>query len=558
MATLHVLQGPDRGRTLEVSGDRALLGRNSEDLPLNDSTISRRHAEIWRENGTWLLRDLQSSNGTLINGIRMREPVKLKHGDQIKLGATLLVYGGDASVGRFSGRGSTRGLVDIASDARLLDSAILSSIPTNEDSVILAAPETADAVHAWRVMLQLSEAIGAILSPEQLLERVMDIIMEQVRVDRGFVLVADPSTGELHPEVVRYRQPTLESPEKITTSRTIINHVVHRKEGVICSNAMTDKRFANGAKRGSIHEYRLSSVICVPILARQDLIGVIHIDCSSTNHVYTPEQLRLITAIGKTTGLAVENARLVRSHIETERLAAVGETVAYLSHSIKNMLQALRGGSDVVDRGISKESVELIRTGWSIVQRSLNSVYNLSLNMLAYSKQRQPRLVLAQLNQIVTETVELEQSLADAKQAVLLTDLDEALPAIPLDVDGAQQLIINLLSNAVDAVSTHGGRITVKTEYDAPAEQAVLIVSDNGSGIPRDALKDIFTPFRSGKGQGGTGLGLAVAQKIVEEHRGEIVVTSQMNEGTTFEIRLPAVRLAPIGSAETHGQFTIE
>lgn len=558
MATLHVLQGPDRGRTLEVTSDRALLGRNSEDLPLNDSTISRRHAEIWRQNGAWMLQDLQSSNGTQVNGIRLREAVKLKHGDQIKLGATLLVYGGDASVGRFSGRGSTRGLVDIASDANLLDSAILSSIPTNEDSVILAAPETADAVHAWRVMLQLSEAIGAVLSPEQLLERVMDIIMEQVHVDRGFILMADATTGELHPEVVRYRQPALENPEKITTSRTIINHVVHRKEGVICSNAMTDKRFATGAKRGSIHEYRLSSVVCVPILARRDLIGVIHIDCSSSNHVYTPEQLRLITAIGKTTGLAIENARLVRSHVETERLAAVGETVAYLSHSIKNMLQALRGGSDVVDKGISKGSIDLVKTGWDIVQRSLNSVYNLSLNMLAFSKQRQPRLVLAQLNKIVAETVELEQPLADAKQAVLLTDLDESLPAIPLDVDGVQQLIINLLSNAVDAVSTHGGRITVKTEYNADDEQAVLIVADNGGGISREELRHIFMPFRSGKGQGGTGLGLAVAQKIVEEHRGQIVVTSQVHEGTTFEIRLPAVRLAPIGSAETHGQISIE
>lgn len=553
MATLLVLQGPDRGRTLDIPFEPAVLGRNSEQIPLNDNTVSRRHAKMWPANGSWMLQDLQSSNGTYVNGVRIREPIRLKHGDQIKIGSTLMVYGGEASVEKFSGAGGTRGLVDIDSAGRLLDSAILSSIPSSEDSVILAAPETADAVHAWRVMLQLSEAIGAILSPRQLLERVMDIIIEQVHVDRGFILSLDRETGELNPEVVRYRTRNGEVPEKITTSRTIINHVVHRKEGVICSNAMTDKRFAGTAKQGSIHNYRLHSVICVPIVARQELLGVIHIDCSSTSHTYTSEQLRLITAIGKTTGMAIENARLVQSHVETERLAATGETVAYLSHSIKNMLQALRGGADIVEAGLQKRSVDLLAKGWAIVQRNLTAVYNLSMNMLAFSKNREPKPVLAQLNQVVSDTVQMEQHLADTKQAVLLADLDDGLPPIHLDLDGIQQLMINLLSNAVDAVGTTGGRITVKTEYDAEQGEAMLSVSDNGEGIPPQNLKHIFEPFHSGKGHGGTGLGLAVAKKIVEEHNGRIVVTSRVGEGTTFEIALPTVRDAAVDSGETHG-----
>ena len=92
VATLHVLQGPDKGRTLRTSDDIVLIGRGSDQIPLTDQTVSRRHAELRVENGAWVLSDLNSANGTYLNGVRINRPTRLKHGDQIRLGGTLVVF----------------------------------------------------------------------------------------------------------------------------------------------------------------------------------------------------------------------------------------------------------------------------------------------------------------------------------------------------------------------------------------------------------------------------------------------------------------------------------
>ena len=551
MANLIVLQGPDRGRTFETQSGPVLLGRDSDDIPISDQTVSRRHCELHPDNGTWILRDLQSANGTYVNGVRVHHQIRLKHGDQIKLGSTLLVYSGDESVAKLSGRDRTRGLIDMDVAPSMLDSSIQARVPSSEDSVIIAAPETSQAVHAWRVMYQMTEAVGAIPSPEQLLERMMDIIFEQVDVDRGFVLTRDEETREMMPQVVRYRHHKEGEPERITTSRRIINHVVGHREGVLCANAATDERFARDKGSGSIHDYGLRSVICAPVAAREDVLGVIHVDCSMSSHTYTEHQLRLITAIGAMSGLAIENARLVQSRVQTERLAATGETVAYLSHSIKNILQGLRSGADVVEMGLSRNNVSTNRDGWPIVERNLDRIYNLTMNMLAFSKDREPRLEHQQLNNVLQEMMSLAQLRADAEGVMLLSEFEDPFPAIPMDAEGIQQAALNLISNAIEAAPKRDGVVTVRTVYDAPNGLAIFTVADNGPGIPEDQIDRVFEPFHSSKGQGGTGLGLAVARKLIDEHQGTIEVQSSP-EGTTMAVKLPAVHIQ-IASAETQG-----
>ncbi len=553
LATLYVLQGPDKGMTFHTTDEPAILGRGSDQIPLTDRTVSRRHAQLRPENGAWSLHDLQSANGTYVNGVRVTKPLRLKHGDQIKVGATLIVYGGEESIEKLSGTHIPRDLVDLDAGSRNFDSSIVSSISASEESVIIAAPEMAEGARAWRVMYELSEVIGAVISPEQLLERVMDIIFEQVKVDRAFILMIEPPGDDLIPCVVRYRHHPKGQPDRITTSRRIINMVVEKKQGVLCTNAMTDERFANGEKGGSISDFGLVSVICAPILVRDELLGVIHIDSSASTHIYTQEQLRLITAIGHMTGLAIQNARLVQSRMQTARLAAVGETVAYLSHSIKNILQGLRSGSDLVEAGLQKEAIATIRQGWGIVERNLDKIMHLTLNMLAFSKPREPRLENTQLNTIVSEAVTLAQRKADEKSVILMPDLDETFPAIPIDADGIHQVVLNLIMNAIDAAPPEKGLINVETVFDGANSQAIIRVTDNGPGIPAEVQSRIFEPFHSTKGQGGTGLGLAAARKITEEHRGRIVVESTPGQGTRFTVTLPVAVTPPEASQQTFG-----
>ena len=144
----------------------------------------------------------------------------------------------------------------------------------------------------------------------------------------------------------------------------------------------------------------IRSALCVPIKARKltdknnptETMGVIYIDSSVKNYTYSPDQLRLLTAIGFQAGLAISNAKLFQAGLQAERFAAVGETTAALSHSIKNILQALRGGADVVEIGLRGANLAQVTKGWRIVDRNLEKIYNLTMNLLAYSKPRNPTL----------------------------------------------------------------------------------------------------------------------------------------------------------------------
>jgi two-component system NtrC family sensor kinase len=548
-----VLQGPDKGRTLKADDQTVLIGRGSDQVPLTDQTVSRRHAELKCADGTWILRDLNSANGTYINGARIQEPTRLKNGDQIKLGSTLLVYSSDDSTEQLSGAAIPADLVTLDADKLAVDSSVVASIPSADDSVVLAAPDTAYAVKSWKAVRELTDVIGSLLAPDRLLQRVMDIVFEEVPADRGVIFVRDEESGELLPAVVRFRSRKARAEatrSAITASRTIVDHVVKTHEGVLCSNAVGDERFLAGK---SVQRLGERSVICVPIMAREHILGVIHLDCPTAEHTYNEHELRLITALGNQTGLAIENARLVQQHLERERLAAAGETVAYLSHSIKNMLQGMRAGGDVVQRGLDHRDFEVTTKGWRILDRNLKRVYTLVLNMLAFSKQREPQLEMRQVNKVVTDVIELVHEQADEGKIDLRTVFEPDLPPIPVDYDGVHQAVLNLVSNAMDAVPRGTGVIDVRTRLDAIERRVVISVTDNGPGVPESERDKIFEPFHSTKGHAGTGLGLAVARKNVQELGGSLELRDPPGGGSEFVIQLPTAEARGAVPGDTQG-----
>jgi signal transduction histidine kinase len=572
-----VLQGPDKGRRFELPDAPALVGRESRQLPLTDNTVSRRHAELTPGEEGWILRDLGSSNGTYINGLRVTNRYILKLGDQIRVGRTLMVYGSQPGVTRARG-----GDVSLAGEESGMDASIMHTVPSNDDSMVLAVPEPAAAAMSnLKILYQLGAALGSSFDIQQVLEVVMDLVFEHVKADRGIILLSEGD--DLVPKVVRTREEQQEkknaadaakddtgtpikidgheeaSPDeaKIHASRTIINHVMKAGEGVLSSNAMTDKRFSSGK---SVHAMSIRSALCVPIKARKldgkggdEVLGVIYIDSSAKNYTYAPDQLRLLAAIGLQAGLAIQNAKLYQQGVQAERLAAIGETTAALSHSIKNILQALRGGADVVELGIKANNVAQVAKGWRVADRNLQKIYNLTMNLLAYSKSREPKMELVNPKVLINDCVELIAGAANEKGVMVVADVDRDHPAIPIDPDGMHQVLMNLLSNALDAVLPQRGLIRVVAHYDGDNRASVVEVIDNGVGIPPTMMKHMFELFHSTKGNRGTGLGLAVAKKIVDEHEGSITVKSTPGEGTSFTIRLPIYHVSTNDPSTTHG-----
>lgn len=550
-----MLQGPDKGRIYETPNEPAVIGRTSDHIQLSDHSASRRHAELRPANGSWVLADLDSSNGTYLNGQRVINPTPVKHGDQIRVGSTLLVFSGKDHGETREGAALARGLidrdlVDIDMSNPSGGSSILSAIDASEESVILQPPETADAVAAWNVVYKVAETLGQADSVDVFLNRVADIMFEHVIADRLVLLMSED--GVLSPRLARTHVRDRASRGKIVTSSTIVNHVLSTRSGVLCANAMTDDRFAGDDPQDSIHRLGLRSIICVPVVSRDIIHGVFHLDCSMSHHTYTQEQLRLCVAIGRLTGMAIDNFALLESRVQTERLAAAGEAVAFLSHHIRNILQGLQGGADVIELGLKKQNMDALQSGWKLIRRNLDRILVLTMNMLTFSKSRQPRIESMQLNRIIDDVVTLAHNRADEKGAVILTELED-LPAIPIDPEGMHQVALNIVLNALDAVPESTGRVNLATRYDAELVRVVLTISDNGPGIPEEDRQRIFEAFQSSKGHGGTGLGLAAAKKIVTELGGTITLLHSSPEGTSFEVSLPASHVRLADSDKTHG-----
>lgn len=549
MATLLVVHGAEKGRRYSVDELAVRLGRDDEcPVRVVDNEISRQHAEIRSVGGEFSIHDLGSSNGTFVNGRRISES-RLASGDRIQLGQTVLVFGA----------GTTAPQADLAKKISLItraaiedSSAIVKSLSQAEGSNFLNQLARADAaslktsVAHLQVLFATSQAASHIVEPRELLRRILELIFQSVKTQRGCVLLKDEGTGQLEAAAVQYAGGA-NPDEQIEVSSTIIDYVLSKGEGVRTSDAAADQRFSPGK---SIVRLGIREAICVPMQGRHGTIGVIYLDNHTTleeellrptqgSH-FSDEHLKLLVAIGHQAALAIEDTRYYQALLQSERLAAVGQTIATLSHHIKNILQGIKGGGHLIEMGLADHDEENVRRGWRIVNKNQTKIYDLVMDMLTYSKDREPAVEPTNLNELVGEVVELMESHAEGLSVKLHCVTDDSLPTVSVDPEGIHRATLNLLSNALDATAEkEGGAVELRTEFDLRHSIARIRVRDNGVGIPADDVPQIFQLFASTKGARGTGIGLSVSDKIVREHGGRIHVESEPGVGTEFVIELP-------------------
>jgi two-component system NtrC family sensor kinase len=547
--SLFVIKGRDQGKRFELSGGVIGLGRESSNkVQLFDTEVSRRHAELRQAGNSYAVFDRESSNGTFVNNERVGQS-DLASGDRLQVGRTLMIYTATDS-------GSSEDLaesVDIVGRDHGADgSRIVTSIGQDASSNILggsvsSSPWLARARSNLQVMYRTALAVSHTLDIEQLCARIMDLIFEWVDADRGCVMLVNGATDELEPKVRRTRKGE-KTDDRISISRTILDYVMEHKEGVLTSDAREDQRWD---PEGSILKLGVREAMCVPMQGRYGIVGVIYVD------TYTPpgqlittrgttkfheEHLKLMVAIGHQAALAVEDTNYYSAMVHAERLAAVGQAIATLSHHVKNILQGIRGGSYLIDEGLKSDDGDVVRKGWTIVERNQEKISNLVMDMLTFSKEREPDPVPSDINEVTADVIELIQVRAQEQNVQLTWRPGPDMPAILFDPDALQRAILNLITNAIDACEeSDEPQVKVSTRHVPDSAVVRIIVEDNGSGIEADDLKKIFTVFESRKGARGTGLGLPVSQKIVREHGGDIQVQSTPGAGSSFVIELPAV-----------------
>ena len=233
-----------------------------------------------------------------------------------------------------------------------------------------------------------------------------------------------------------------------------------------------------------------------------------------------------------------------RQLVEAERLAAVGQTVAGLSHAIKNITGGLKGGAFVLEKGIELGDQKYLLQGWEMIKGNVDKITNLSLDLLNYAKATDLDVQANDPNQPAQEVIDLMRPRAQEHGIDLVADFSQNLNDCQLDSDLMCRCLLNLVTNAIDACihddpDTQDKRVTVRTKK-ARGWGVEYQVIDNGCGMTGKIKQNIFKRFFSTKGSEGTGIGLMISKKIIDEHHGEIKVESKEGQGSTFLIRIPA------------------
>ncbi len=218
---------------------------------------------------------------------------------------------------------------------------------------------------------------------------------------------------------------------------------------------------------------------------------------------------------------------------QTERLATLGELMAGVAHEVRNPLTAIRGYVQIIRQ---QTSLPVHQEYLSVVLKEIDSINRVIQQLLDFSRPRQSQWQQVLLNSLIEETLILVQTSGVQARIAFNVEQDKGLPAIVADRELLKQVILNILINAVQAISARG-EIRIRTWQYSATQQAVMI-EDNGCGIDIALQKKIFDPFFTTKASG-TGLGLALSQRIINAHQGDIHVASIPGYGATFTLILP-------------------
>jgi signal transduction histidine kinase len=230
-----------------------------------------------------------------------------------------------------------------------------------------------------------------------------------------------------------------------------------------------------------------------------------------------------------------------------KQLILLGQTVAGMAHSIKNIMMGLEGGIYVVNKGLEDKKQDEVKDGWEMVLLNFDKIAHIVKDILYCSKEREPNLQKIKPNEIAREVYKLFKDMAASYAIEIRLDLDDKVRDAVIDPEGFHTVLSNLVTNAMDACKIdvwkdeHVVEIRTRKRSD---RSTVIEVADNGIGIDKDLKTHVFEDFFTSKGDKGTGLGLMVTQKILREHGGGVTFRSRPGEGTTFVATFPA-RILP-------------
>jgi signal transduction histidine kinase len=404
-------------------------------------------------------------------------------------------------------------------------------------------------------ILNVVRKLNTSLVISEVLELVLDEAIRITHADRGFLMLAD-GDRRLEFAVGRAAGGAPIQAESFQVSSSVLDDVFASGESLCIEHALSDERFE---RRQSIMDLELQTILCSPLRTPEETIGVIYVDSKCIHTVETADTLSLFEILAGQAAIAIKNARLYNDlktayddlrHaneqiIKVERMAMKGEIAGQVSHELKNLVAVVLLQIHLMRERLGKVPAEETGRMMEKAGEAVEKIRVFSMNLLTQSRATE-KLVPSDPNRIVGDFFAFIKVLPKFKRLRLTLELAEGLPAVALDTDQIQQVLLNLVNNAVEAAPDTA--IEFRTLLDSEG-QVRVIVQDHGPGIEEAVLAKLLKEKITTKPDG-HGYGLPVCRQIVEHHGGRLEVASRLHEGAAFSMVLPPAAASAAPSPE--------
>jgi K+-sensing histidine kinase KdpD len=377
-------------------------------------------------------------------------------------------------------------------------------------------------------LIEASKIINSTLDLERLLGLILDSATQSIEADRGTLYLVDDIKKELWSKVLLG---TNMGEIRLPIGKGLSGYVAETGETIIIPDTYADPRFNPDTDKRT--GYRTRNMLCMPMKNKDGkIIGVFQL-MNKKHDCFDADDVSFIDAFSAHASVAIENARLAQEMVANERLSAVGKMASVIIHDIKNPMGTLRVYAQVMKKKSgNEEATKLADEMIHQVDRFVNMTQEILDFTRGISASNFQELDFYEVMSSVLSFIEKDLE----KNNVKLIKNAEFKGIVNLDQDKMVRVFYNIASNARDAMP-QGGSLTVTTEEQNGYVR--IAFTDTGTGMPEEVKKRIFEPFMTYGKKHGTGLGMSIVKKVIDDHQGKIEIDSVMGKGTTICIYLP-------------------
>lgn len=523
------------------------LGRHPANrICLPRKTVSRFHARITKGTEGYMVEDLESSNGTFVNGKQITREA-LRNNDELTLGELKFsFYLDEESSQQISLSDSS---IRLRQSVRENTDEILSVQAVEDARQALTSLEHLESIplasQYLKAHYRLLDIIRQRPSQDRLLHGFLEIVADVVQADRGVIMLYPPHGDEILLAASWNKNPDKKD-EAVSISKTILDRAVQDQVSVLSRDVSRDERFSAAE---SVILQQVRSAICAPLVIRGRVLGACYLDIRQSGEVFNDQDLAFITHLSSQLALALDNLRMTLERIQEEHMAVIGQTMAEVSHSIKNIMLITKGGADILEQNIQSGNLNDIQRTWKVVRNGMDRMHNLAVTMLDYSRNEPRNCKEVDLVPLLKDLAESLETDLEGEDISLKAELEDNLPLVWLCPQSLHEALMNLVSNARDALEDIPHKeITLRARL-LPEARVEVSICDNGPGIDPEIREQVFAPFFSTKGGRGNGMGLAMVHKFAREMGGNARLHSETGKGTqiilTFPVHNPDALYSP-------------